>query len=290
MPEAAHSIRDADVLCQNCFNHFKKLAKKSPETSEPDESFLPEEAAVEDLKRFIQSTEISPLKARTELKSHCRKPYAKRKKREIESVLVKKISSSLTAAYGVMDEPGASEQSCNICPELFSNLRYAFDSSDLYQERCRLLTLLPRNLSKQQIQKMIPSATRHLIQKARKNQETLGVWSMPDPYTRMRLSQEDVQAALNYYTKDELNCSQQSPNKKDVISIVSKGQKEYVSKRFMTRSIRETFRLFKAAHPDTAIGLTKFYSLRPKWVQYTSWHEVCVCKYCANIKLSVCAL
>lgn len=290
MPEAAHSIRDADVLCQNCFNRFKKLAKESPETSEPDEIFLPQEAAVEDLNRFIQSTEISPLKARTELKSHCRKPYAKRKKREIESALVKKISSGLTAAYGLMNEPGASVQSCNICPELISNLRYAFDSSDSYQERCRLLTLLPRNLSKQQIQKMIPSATRHLIQKARKNQETLGVWSMPDPYTRARLSQEDVQAALDYYTKDELNCSQQSPNKKDVIGIISKGQKEYVSKRFMTRSIRETFRLFKAAHPDTAIGLTKFYSLRPKWVQYTSWHEVCVCTYCANIKLSVCAL
>ncbi|CAN7940927.1 unnamed protein product [Ixodes hexagonus] len=238
MPEAAHSIRDADILCQNCFSRFKKLAKESPETSEPDK------AAVEDLNRFIQSTKISPLKARTELKSHCRKPYARRKKREIESVLVKKISSSLTAAYGVMNEPGASAQSCNICPELFSNLRCAFDSSDSYQERCRLLTLLPRNLSQQQIQKMIPSATRHLIQKARKNQETLGVWSIPDPYTRRRLSQEDVQAAVNYYTKDELNCSQQSPNKKDVIGIISKGQKEYVQKRFMTRSIRETFRLF----------------------------------------------
>ncbi|CAN7942874.1 unnamed protein product [Ixodes hexagonus] len=58
----------------------------------------------------------------------------------------------------------------------------------------------------------------------------------------------------------------------------------------MTRSIRETFRLFEAAHPDTAIGVTKFYSLRPKWVVYSSWHEVCVCTYGANIKLSVCAL
>ncbi|CAN7939525.1 unnamed protein product [Ixodes hexagonus] len=198
IPEAAHSIRDVDILCQNCFSRFKKLAKESPETSEPDEIFVPQEAAVEDLNRFIESTEISPLKARTELKSHCRKPYARRKKKEIESALVKKISSSFTAAYGVMDEPGASAQSCNICPEFFSNLRYAFDSSDSYQERCRLLTLLPRNLSQQQIQKMIPSATRHLIQKARKNQETLGAWSIPDPYTRRRLSKEDVQAALNY--------------------------------------------------------------------------------------------
>lgn len=61
----------------------------------------------------------------------------------------------------------------------------------------------------------------------------------------MRLSHEDVQAAMNYYTKDELKCSQQSPNKKEVIGFISKRQKLYVSKRFMNRSIRKTFRLFK---------------------------------------------
>ena len=95
---------------------------------------------------------------------------------------------------------------------------------------------------------------------------------------------------MKYYTEDELNCTQQSPNKKDVIAITSNGQKEYISKRLMTRSIRETFRLFKAAHPDTGIGLTKFSSLRPKRVVCTAPHEVCVCTYCANAKLSARAL
>lgn len=58
----------------------------------------------------------------------------------------------------------------------------------------------------------------------------------------------------------------------------------------MTRCIRETCRMFKEAHPDTAIGQTKFYSLRPKCVMPTPTQEVCVCVYCANVKLAVCAL
>lgn len=158
----------------------------------------------------------------------------------------------------------ATKETCNTCHEWICNLRDTFDSCDSYHERCRLLALLPVNLSHQQIEEVIPSATRHLIRKSRKYKNILGVWSCPDLYTRTRLSPEDIQTAVNYYTEDELNCSQQSPGKKDVIAIISKGQKEYVSRRLMTRFIRETFCLFKAAHPDIGIGLMKFTSLRPK--------------------------
>lgn len=66
----------------------------------------------------------------TDLKSHCRKFYVSSKQREIESVIVKKISSSLTVVYEVTEEPGASIISWNIYLEFFNNLRDAFDSSD----------------------------------------------------------------------------------------------------------------------------------------------------------------
>ncbi|CAN7992767.1 unnamed protein product [Ixodes hexagonus] len=117
-----------------------------------------------------------------------------------------------------------------------------------------------------------------------------GVWAIPDPYTRRRVSEEELQAAMDYYTKDELNCTQQSPNKKDVVAVMVEGTKQYIARRVMTRSIRETCRMYKTAHRDTAIGLTKFYSLKPKWVVHVPSHEVYVRVYCANMKLAACAL
>ncbi|KAG0413276.1 hypothetical protein HPB47_009580 [Ixodes persulcatus] len=45
------------------------------------------------------------------------------------------------------------------------------------------------------------------------------VWYEPDPYTRCKVSPENLSAALEYFTKDELQCSRQGPNQKDVISV-----------------------------------------------------------------------
>ncbi|XP_077557118.1 uncharacterized protein LOC144171819 [Haemaphysalis longicornis] len=130
----------------------------------------------------------------------------------------------------------------------------------------------------------------YLINKSRKLREKHGVWYQPDPYTRQRVSQDCISTACEYFTKDELECSRQSPNKKDVISVVRDGEKTLVTKRFMTRSIREAFRIYKERNPDSSIGLTKFYSLRPRWVKCSPQQEVCVCVYCANYELYVAAL
>lgn len=58
----------------------------------------------------------------------------------------------------------------------------------------------------------------------------------------------------------------------------------------MTRSIRETYKEFKAANPESKMGLTKFYSLRPKWVKKHPVHEECVCVCCANFILCLTSL
>ncbi|CAN8011877.1 unnamed protein product [Ixodes pacificus] len=58
----------------------------------------------------------------------------------------------------------------------------------------------------------------------------------------------------------------------------------------MTRSVRETFQIFHEAHPRSSIGLSKFYTLRPKWVLHAPKQEVCVCAYCAKENVCVSAL
>ncbi|KAH9372824.1 hypothetical protein HPB48_017632 [Haemaphysalis longicornis] len=58
----------------------------------------------------------------------------------------------------------------------------------------------------------------------------------------------------------------------------------------MIRSIRGAFRIYKERNPDSSIGLTKFYSLRPRSVKCSPQQEVCVCVYCANYELYVAAV
>ncbi|KAM7312513.1 hypothetical protein ISCGN_009418 [Ixodes scapularis] len=84
---------------------------------------------------------------------------------------------------------------------------------------------------------------------------------------------EDVRVALEYYTRDDLACSIQSPNKKDVVKAMINDNKTKVVKRFMTRSVKETYQLFGKDHPHRELGISKFYSLRPKWVKKSPEHE-----------------
>ncbi|KAG0442956.1 hypothetical protein HPB47_015446 [Ixodes persulcatus] len=99
-------------------------------------------------------------------------------------------------------------------------------------KRCQLL--LPSTLTKNEVQKMIPQASMYLIKKSRKLMEKHGLWHEPDAYTRYKVSPENVSAALEYFTKDELRCSRQSPNEKDVISFRLDGEKTFVPKLFTT--------------------------------------------------------
>lgn len=282
---------ESDEVCQNCFRRLTELLPSPGGTSdETDETFLQQDEAVHHLNRYVQFSEVSPLKPPSALQKRNRKSYGKRKQAEIEEVVVEEIRSSLSTAYGSTSNAGLPKGDCDVCASWLRNINEALGASTSYQERLRLLTLLPAEIPIKEIQDVVPNATRYMIRKAQNLRGMNGVWSATDPYTRSRLSPSDVQAALEYYTKDELGCSRQSPNRKDVVSVVINGTREYVSKRFMTRSIRETYNVYKEAHPGVRMGLSKFYSLRPKWVLYAPQHEVCVCVYCANAELSVLAL
>uniref|UniRef100_UPI00292F4211 hypothetical protein n=1 Tax=Bradyrhizobium sp. 33ap4 TaxID=3061630 RepID=UPI00292F4211 len=93
-----------------------------------------------------------------------------------------------------------------------------------------------------------------------------------------------------YYLEDDMDCSVRSPNKKDVIHVLKDGERVAVTKRFMTRSIRETFNLFSGANSGVKMGITKFYTLRPKWVHTVPHQQQCACSYCANFDLVVAAI
>lgn len=58
----------------------------------------------------------------------------------------------------------------------------------------------------------------------------------------------------------------------------------------MTRFIRYTYLVFRKANPDAKLEITKFYSIRPKWVKINPNQTVSACVYCTNFELYFSAL
>ncbi|KAG0431387.1 hypothetical protein HPB47_021829 [Ixodes persulcatus] len=253
-------VSKLDYLCYNCFTHFtEQITLRSSELGVY--SFMPPEEAIEDLNRSARSTFVSPLRPPSEVRRRDRPAYVKRKQTELEQVVTENLRSRMPLAYDENVASGSSEQKCSTCTEWADNIRRAFATTASPRERCQLLTLLPSTLTRHEVQKILPEASIYIINRSRMLREDHGVWYVPDPYTRCKMSPENISAAVEYYIKDEQECYRQSPNQKDVISVVLYGQKTLKPKRFMTRSIREAFRVYKSDHPDSGIGLTKFYSL-----------------------------
>lgn len=71
----------------------------------------------------------------------------------------------------------------------------------------------------------------------------------------------DVQAALDYYYKDKLGCSQQNPNK-HVVSVVTNGQREHL------KAMYDTF--YPQEFPDVESSLSWNYHRPVKVLQPAS--------------------
>lgn len=294
-PERGDEVSGEDQLCKNCASYFHSaiddLSQCSPPVALSDTDYVQSEDIIDEINKSISTAnvDVTPLRKPGSLKRKQMPSYASRKRREVGDALSRSISRKISDAYDV-DEPTTSGTDCMSCSSLLRNIRTAYQKCTSHQERCQVLTLLPENMTKKEIVGLIPEATKYLIEKAKSLRAKQGVWAMPDKYAGHPVSENDVQVALQYYLQDEKDCSVQSPNKKDVIHVTRDGKRVAVAKRFMTRSIRETFNLFKSAHPDICVGLTKFYTLRPKWVRTDPRPEQCVCVYCANFDLIVAAI
>ncbi|CAN7995646.1 unnamed protein product, partial [Ixodes hexagonus] len=294
---SAAAMKDTDMLCQNCFTRLgEKLSAScaSELSSSSCPSVLSEHEVLKDLNEEIAGgiLEATPLKVPSAINPKSRKSYLKRKQGEIEAAFSRKVAKKLATAYGT--EPSSStlpaDRSCFGCDEWWLNMRQAFAKALSNRERCQLLTLIPSSITVVEAKKLIPEASKYLLRKSRQLQTNFGPWKLPDLHTGQKVSDEVLQLATEYYTNDDLDCSVQSPNTKDAVKVIKDGKKEVIVKRYMTRSIRETYLMFRKANPDAKLGITKFYSLRPKWVKINPKQTVCACVYCTNFDLCFSAL
>ena len=117
-----------------------------------------------------------------------------------------------------------------------------------------------------------------------------GVYSEPEAYTGHPIDERTEKIVIEYYINDDFNCSRQSANKSDVITVKINDNKEKKVKCFLTRSLKATYETLINDYPELRIGKSKFYSLRPKYVLLSLIKEVCFCIYCANHDLFLTSL
>src|SRR5258705_694993 len=292
-----YEVYSGDRLCRNCFPHYKLVVSAAtsvveppqPSTSAGDPAYVPIDEATASINLSIEALDedISPLKLPSNVRLDRRQKYAKRKQEQLFTGAKKNIQ----AIYEVSSpEESSSGSDCETCDQWEDNVQNAISAAATKPEKIRLLTLIPQKITKETVLTKFTGVTTFMVDKARKLVKEGGVWCQPDPYVGHKGSDEDIRRARDYYLEDHLDCSRQSPNKKDMVGVLECGKRIKKVKRYMTRTIQETYRMFKDSYPDILVGHSKFYSLRPKWVTYHPERNVCVCVYCANMQLCCNAL
>ena len=84
-----------------------------------------------------------------------------------------------------------------------------------------------------------------MINKSRNLVKEKGIYSEPDAYSGHPIDENMEKIVMEYYLNDDYNCSKQSPNKYDVFTIKVNNKKDKEVKRFLTRGLKETYKVFK---------------------------------------------
>lgn len=304
------NITGETTVCPSCYEKLAKIAQDNVEAqgnslssssnthSSEMEGNMDSQASIcsvelqADVNNILSNAKIpvSPLKYPLNLDISAKENYVHRKRKQVFDSFFHETDPKIRKLYDVREEKIEFSECIN-CNEWYKNFSEVLKNADLqYREKVRLLTLMPSRLSRTDILSNISGTTEHMIRKSYKIVSTSGLYKMPDPYCGNSIREGTLQKVAMFYLDDDLDCSRQSPNKNDVITVKINGVNEVKVKRFLTRSIQEIFLLFKERNLDEKISRSKFYDLRPKWVINQPLNNACLCIYCANYDLLITAL
>ena len=112
----------------------------------------------------------------------------------------------------------ANESTVCHCTEWIQNLGLALQKCSTVSEK-KILTLLPSSLTKNEISSLFPDITMYMIERAKNLAQEKEVYSEPEAYTGHLIDERTEKIVMEYYINDDFNCSRQSPNKNDVITV-----------------------------------------------------------------------
>ena len=184
--------------------------------------------------------------------------YVKKKKTNILSTLSNALDVKLNNVYDVSIK--TNESTACRCTEWVQNVGLALQKYSTVSEKIKILTLLPSSLTKNEILSLFPDITMYMIERAKSLVQEKGVYSEPKAYTDHLIDEKTEQIVMEYYINDDFNCSRQSLNKNDVITVKINDKKEKKVKRFLTQSLKATYKAFKNDYPELRIVIYNNYS------------------------------
>ena len=155
-------------------------------------------------------------------------------------------------------------------------------TSTCKNDKVKFLTLLPKAFSRKHIIDQF-GVSKRMVDASR----NLGFLESPPCHRGRPFSVEIINLVLQIYQDDEF--SRLLPGMKDCKSIVH--GKEKKQKRLLMLTVAELYQVFKERYrdrDDIKIGISKFFSLRPKWcitAGASGSHSVCCCTIHENVKL-----
>ena len=166
------------------------------------------------------------------------------------------------------------------------DLRGAIGTAKTRADTVSLLTLAPASWSVARASEYFGVRKYHVrLAKNLKNRQ--GILARPPPRAGKRLSEHTVDKVISFYRRDDV--SRVNPATRSCVR--QGGYQSFSPGRRLFFTIRETYRLFKEAHPDSKVGFSCFARLRPSEVRLTTFEQkVCVCIVCQNLKLMLNAL
>lgn len=171
--------------------------------------------------------------------------------------------------------------------EILNQLKDKFNNpSTSISVKTMILTIAPKSWSENKLSQEFGTSRRQ-ARKAKQLVEQLGILSSPNPRDGRKLSAETESLVKSYYLREDI--SRVMPGKKDFVSIkLDDGKRTHVQKQLLMCNIDELYQKFKIEHPNVKVGLTKFFTFRPRQCVLAGdagTHMVCVCMYHENVKL-----
>lgn len=125
-----------------------------------------------------------------------------------------------------------------------------------------ILTIAPTSWSENKLTEEFGTSRRQ-ARKAKQLVNQFGILSSPNPRGGRKLPAETENLVKDFYLREDI--TRIMSGKKDFISVkLDDGKRTHTQKQLLLCNIDELYQRFKDEYPNIKVGLTKFFTLRPK--------------------------
>ncbi|KAK3920100.1 ARL14 effector protein [Frankliniella fusca] len=246
--------------------------------SNSDDFFpTPPEIHRENLKKALAVHNLSP----PDPKKLQNKGYALQKTKELQDAIKKTALGAGTSKEAVVNKDSED------FTEMITQLQKKFHSTKSVTEKFTILSILPQSWSHVKVMETF-QCSKYLVSIVKDKVKTDGILCKPNPKVGKKLDANVEKKVIETYLEE--HNSRILPGKRDCKTVKIDGVRVQMQKRLLLMTVGELYAVFKEAHPNMQISLSKFAELRPPYVVLAGaagTHTVCVCPTHQNVKLMI---